>query len=129
MSAVFSGPCKPSGEHADVCDVDPGLCGFDGALEVLGQPSAPAEPCKGSLDDPSTRQDLEAFGAVRPLDDLHRELADLLQGAPQFRAGIASISEDMAQPRPALEDGCQDGRRAVAILTWGLSSQVVVALR
>lgn len=68
---------------------------------------------------PSARQDFEAFGAVRPLDDLHRKLADLLQGAPQFRPCIATIGKDMAQPRPALEYGFQDGRRAVAVLDVG----------
>lgn len=66
------------------CDEDPGRCGFDGSLEVLGQPSASAQPREGPLNDPSARQDFEAFGAVRPLDDLNRELADLLQSAPHL---------------------------------------------
>ena len=63
--------------------------------------------------------DLEAPGAVRPLDDFQREAPDLLQGAAQFRPCIAPISEDMAQPRPSLEDGPQDGWRAVAVLDIG----------
>lgn len=101
----------PSGEHADVCDKDLGLGGFDGSLEVLCAPSASAQPCEGSLHDPAAGQDLEALGFIRPLDELHCELADLLQGAPQFWSGRATVGEDMPQPRPALEDGFQDGRR------------------
>src|SRR5665213_2695179 len=34
------------------------------ALPVLGEPSAPAEPCEGALHDPSLRQDYEAFRRV-----------------------------------------------------------------
>ena len=119
MNGVFSSPCEPSREHADVRDEDPGLGGFDGSLKVLSQPSASAQPCECSLYDPTARQDLEAFGAVRSLDDFHRELADLLQGVPQFRPGIAAIGEDMAQPRPAFEDRFQDDWRAVAVLNVG----------
>ena len=73
-----SGPREPSGEHANVCDEDPGLCGFDGSLEVLCEPTASARPCEGPLHDPAAGQDLEALGFIRLLDDLHRELADLL---------------------------------------------------
>ena len=58
-------------------DEDPGFGGSDGALEVLGQPSAASEPCEGPLDHPSARQNLEAFGLVGSFDDLQRELSDL----------------------------------------------------
>lgn len=68
--------------YADVCDEFPDLCGFAGALEVLGQPSASSQPYEGSLNAPPAQQDFEAFSAVHALDDLHRELADLLQGNP-----------------------------------------------
>ena len=77
MTAMFSGPCEPSGEHTDVCDEDPRLGGFDGALEVLCEPSTSAQPCEGSLHDPAAEQDLEALGFSRPLDGLQGELADL----------------------------------------------------
>lgn len=40
--------------------------------------------------------------------------------SPQFRPCIAAIiGKDMAQPRPAIEYGFQDGRRAVAVLDVG----------
>ncbi len=63
-------------------DEDPGLSRCDGALEVFGQSAASAQPSKCPLDDPSTRQNLEAFCLVSALDDFHCELADLLQSAP-----------------------------------------------
>lgn len=76
-------------------DEEPRLGGSDGPLIVLRQPSASAEPCEGALHDPSARQNLEALGAVAPFDDLDRELADPGERAPQLRARIAAIGEDM----------------------------------
>lgn len=116
---MFSRPCEPAGEHADICDEDPCLGGSNGSFEVLCEPAASSEPGECPLDHPTARQDLEAFGAVGTLDDFERELADLLQGSPQLRPGIAAIGEDMAQPRPALEDRFQDGGRSVAVLNVG----------
>lgn len=42
-------------------DEDPGDGGGDGGFEVLGQPSASAEPGEGSLYDPAAGDHLEAF--------------------------------------------------------------------
>jgi hypothetical protein len=42
-------------------------------LEILGQPTAPVEPCEGPLDHPTSGQDLEALGGVRALDDFDRQ--------------------------------------------------------
>src|SRR5665647_253234 len=110
MNVDISRSCEPASEHSDVCDEDPSFGGGDGALEVLCQPSAPAEPGECTVHHPPARQDLEAFGLVRALDDFQRELSDLLQRAPQLRSGIAAIGEDMMQPWPAFEDGLQDHR-------------------
>ena len=77
-------------------DEDPGLGACDGFLEVLGGPSAAAEPGEGSLHDRSTRQDLEALGLIRTLDDLNRPLADLAQLPLQLLAGISAVGKDMA---------------------------------
>lgn len=62
---MFSRSCESSGELADVGDDDPCLGGGDGALEILDQLSAPAEPRECAFNAPSTRQDFEAFVAVR----------------------------------------------------------------
>lgn len=119
MNGLVSRRCEPSGEHSDVCDEYPSFGGSDSSLEVLCQHSASPEPREGSLHDPPARQDFEAFGLVRALDDFQRELSDLLQCAPQLRPGIAAIGEDMAQPRPRFENGLQDSWRAVAVLNVG----------
>ena len=46
--------------------------GFGGwrSLEVSGKAATPTEPRKGALDDPSPRQELEAFDAEGALDNL-----------------------------------------------------------
>lgn len=100
-------------------DSDPGLGWCDGLFPILRQPSAFAKRCEGALHDPATRQNLEALGLIGPLDNLERERSDLLQCALQLRSGITTVGEDMSQPRPAPENGFEDGRRAVAILNIG----------
>ncbi len=42
-----------------------------------------------------------------------------MECALQLRSGITTVGEDMSQPRPALENGFEDGRCAVAILDIG----------
>lgn len=44
---------------------------------------------------------------------------DLLELALQFWTRIAAVGENVAQPRPTLQDRLQNGRRAVAILDAG----------
>lgn len=100
-------------------DSDPGLGRCDGLFPIFRQSSASAKPCEGALHDPATRQGLEALGLVGPLDNLESERSDLLQCALQLRSGTTTVGEDMPQPRPALENGFEDGRRAVAILNIG----------
>jgi transposase len=94
MNAVFSMPCEPAGEEADAGDIVPRLSGGDGALEVLCQPSASAEPGEGAFHDPSARQNLEALGAVGALDDFERELADLFSALPSASARHGRIVKE-----------------------------------
>ena len=100
-------------------DEDPSLGGGDGFLPVLGQAAASSQPCEGSFDDPSARQDLEALGGIGSLDDLDPPVAGAPQRLPQLRAGVAAVGEDVAQPGPAGADGFEHGRRAVAVLNRG----------
>lgn len=116
---MISRPCEPTGEQADIGDEHPGFGGSDGFLEVLCKSSAPAEPRESAFHHPSARQNLEAFGLVGSLDDLQRELTDLLQRALQLWSGIAAVSEDMAQPRPALQDSFQHVGGAITVLNVG----------
>ena len=81
-----SGFCEASGEEAEIGEEEPGGGALDGCFEVLGEASASAEPGKGALDDPSARQELEAFDARRPLDDFDRPWAAIVDGGAQLRA-------------------------------------------
>lgn len=60
-----------------------------------------------------------AVGLVGPLDGLESEPSNLLQCAPLLRSDKTTVGEDMSQPRPALENSFEDGRRPVAILNIG----------
>ena len=88
-------------------------------LEVLCEASVATEPCKGSLNDPTPRQDLEAFRGVGPLYDLDRPLPDLAQCLTKLFTGIPAVGEHVAQPRVAVDDLGQHERCAVAILDVG----------
>ncbi len=61
-------------------------CDFtgDSCFEILGEAAA-AELGKGSLDDPSTGQELKSFCGVRALYDLHGPLPDFFEASFQFR--------------------------------------------
>lgn len=53
---------------------------------------------------------------VGPLDDLDRPFPDLAQRLAQLVAGIATIGEDVPEPRMAADDLGEDERYAIAIL-------------
>ena len=80
-------------------DEDPGNGACDGALEILGEPAASVEPGEGSLDNPSTRQNLEAVGGIGSFDDLKSVAPECGQGLLELVAGIGTISKNVAQPR------------------------------
>ena len=86
-------------------DVDPCFSGGDGFLPVLCQTAAAPEPGEGAFDHPSAREDLEALRRVGALDDLQRPVADPVEGAAQFRPGIAAVREDMPEPGTGMTDG------------------------
>ena len=78
-------------------DEEPRRCAGDGSLEVLGEAATAAKPGKGALDDPSPRQELEAFDAGWALDDFDVPASAMRQGADQLVAAIDPIGKDMAQ--------------------------------
>ena len=82
-----------------VCQEDPCLGGFDGFLQILGEPPAAAEPGEGTLDEPAAGQDLEAFCRIGTFDDLDRLAPDTDQGSAQFWPGIATSGENVAKFR------------------------------
>ena len=77
-------------------DEDPGNGTCDGGLEVLGKPAASIEPCERSLDNPSTRQNLEAFRGIGSFDDFKGPGPEFGQGVFQLVARIGAVSEDVA---------------------------------
>jgi hypothetical protein len=82
------------------CSPRNGTC--DGGLEVLGEPAASVEPGEGSLDHPSTRQNLEAFG----LSCSWTALSDSFESRTSRRTlntdatGIASRKSTSDKPTP-----------------------------
>ena len=79
-----------------MCDEDPCDGAGDRRFEVLGQTTAAAKPGRRSFNDPSTRQDLKAFGDVRTPDDFQRPCAFPFQRGAQFGAGATAVREDMS---------------------------------
>lgn len=53
---------------------------------------------EGALYDPTPRKDLEARGAVGPLDHLHSPFTLFFQPSLKFRPGITVFDEEMPQP-------------------------------
>ena len=97
-------------------DEEPGLGACDGLLPILGQTPAPAEPCEGALDDPSSRQHFEALGGIGALDDLQGPVTDLVELITQFGTAVCAVGEEMTQPWEGLPDRLEDERGAVSIL-------------
>ena len=78
-------------------DEDP--CGFGcrRSLEVFGEATTPAAPGKRAFDDPTARQELEAFDTMRSLDDLNRPWAAMRQRALKLVAAVDAIGKDVSQ--------------------------------
>lgn len=57
------------------------------------------QPGEGSLDDSASRENGKPLCGTRPFDDLGGPFADPAQRVPEFVTGIATIGEDIAQPR------------------------------
>ena len=79
-------------------DENPGNRACDGGLEVFGEPAASVEPCERSLDNPSTRQNLEAFRGIGSFDDFKSPGSEFGQGVLELVARIGAVSKDVAQP-------------------------------
>src|SRR6266851_3067432 len=120
MKIKGSSSCEPSGEEADAGEQQPGGSAGDGGLEVLGEAPAASQPGKGSLDDPSSGQEEEAFDAGRALDDLDGPRAAVVDGGAQVGAAVDAVGEDMAQLGEGAAQGAQQRHSAMRILDVGL---------
>ncbi len=76
----MSCPCDHAGHAPDVGNEEPRFGARDGFLPVLRYPAASPKPRTGALDNPATRDDLEALPGVRAFDDLQGLAPDLFQG-------------------------------------------------
>ena len=74
-------------------------------------------PSHAKMRDPASGEDFEAFCVIGTLDDLKRPLSNPVECAPQFRPGIGTIGEQMAQPGTGVAYGFQ--HRPIAVLNIG----------
>src|SRR4051812_16790943 len=85
-SVGFSVGCQPAHEQLDDRDDGHGGRGVDQALEVFGEAAVAAEPGEGALGHPAPRQQVEAGGIARALDDL--ELQSLGRGGVESDSAL-----------------------------------------
>ena len=94
-------------------------------FEVLGEAAVAAEPRQRPFYDPTAGQDFEALGGIGSLDDLDGPFADAAQGFAQLVAGIATIGEQVPEPREPVDDFSEQQRCPVTILDIGRVDQGV----
>lgn len=75
------------------------------------------------LDDPPSRQELEAFDAGRTLDNLDGPRAAVGDSIAQLRTAIDAVGKDVAEPREAPAQRAQQQHRAMRVLDVGLMDQ------
>src|SRR5216684_2729987 len=131
MNALGSSPCEAAGQQAQIGEKEPGCGAGNGGLEVLGETATAAQPGKGALDDPSSGQELEAFDARWPLDDLDGPRAAVVDGGEQLGAAVDAIGDDVALASLDALAGVDPtraatfrGRRALAVDDAGRRSDV-----
>ena len=87
-------------------------------LEVLGQPSAAAEPSQSALDDPAFGKDLEARH-VGASDDLEVPGAERLDTGRRGRALIGTVGDDALKEAKLATQAAKHRQSTVAILDLG----------
>ena len=92
-------------------------CVAGSAFEILCEATAAIEPGECALDDPAARQNDEALGGVRALDDLDIKFLHLFgDGFLEDRPLIAAIGEEFAQERVEAKQGRKYQNAAIAVL-------------
>src|SRR5437667_11993921 len=120
MNDLRSSSCEASRQQAQIGKKEPSCGAGDRGLEVLGEAAAATKPGEGALDHPSAGQELEAFDAWRPLDDLDRPRAAIVDGGAQLGTPVDAVGEDVAQLGEASAQPAQQRHGAVRILDVGL---------
>ena len=108
----------PSEQQASQSDMDHRLGNVDALFIVAHEPPPACHPAEGSLDDPTTREALEALARVGSLDDLDREIE---AGCLVHSLGsiISAVGEQILEPWPALAYGVENEMRALAVRNIG----------
>jgi hypothetical protein len=99
--------------------VDQGTPLFGFCCTILGETSASAEPSKCSFNNPSSRQKLEAFDALGPLDDLDGPRTAVRERIEKLFPTIDPVGKDVAQPWELHPYLLQQRYRAMAVLDVG----------
>ena len=97
-------------------DEKPGRFGGRGCLKISCETSTATEPCKSPFDDPASRQELEAFDAGWPLDDLDVPRATFGECVEELFATIHAVGKDVLESGKAVSQALQQGDGAMNIL-------------
>lgn len=97
--------------------MEEGECISRPVFEILGEASASVEPGDGPLDNPSARQKDEAFGRIRPFDDLDFKFGEVF-GNPflEDRSLIGAVAEEFFQERIETEQGRHQQKTTIPVL-------------
>ena len=97
-------------------DIDPSFGAGFGGFVIACEAAVPHQPAEGSLHDPAERQDFEACGIVRTLDDGDSQLgAQAFDPVGEGLTGVAAIHPEDAQPSEPTQHPAQDQLRPVAL--------------
>ena len=88
-------------------DEKPGRLGGWRSFEVSAEAAASAEPRKSAFDDPPPRQELEAFDAEGPLDNLDSPWSAMGERVDELFAAIHPIGKDMPKLGKAVSQALQ----------------------
>lgn len=115
MYRLISISCDPASEELDTCVHKLGHGVGDGGLEALDETAVSPHPGEAAPHHPAQSQDFEACHVIASHYDLQPPLAGLFQCLVEFRSGVGTIGEDVAQPGEGPLDRCEQRRRTVAV--------------
>ena len=111
---------EASSQQPEMGDEEPCYFGCGRSFEVLGEAAASTEPGEGTFDDPAPRQELEALGALRSLDDFDGPRSAMGQCGDELIAAVNPVGKDMAKLGELEPQMFQQRYGSVDILDIGL---------
>src|SRR6185295_6716459 len=100
-------------------DEKPSNFGAGGALEVSGETTASAEPCKRAFDGPTSRQELEALDPGWSLDNLDGPLSAMGECFEKLFAAVNPVGKDVSKLGKALSQALQERDSTMDVLNIG----------